>query len=556
MRKAITWLAAIAAIGAVAGSGGWYAFRPSVEAQLQALFDDARRQGIDLRYETLEIGGFPLGYEAVLSEVFVENARDGWSALFPTASGVVSLFDPNAVAFSFPDRFTMTMAQEVGGERILLHREVTSENMTARLARGDGEAVDYAIAADRLRVAPTETETDDHLAATDVRIEGALAGAGAGAPDALDMRLTASGATAQIALQMGERGLQDVALTLGAIDSRSDLTERGLDASTSIETLRIEAVDGANAIETALERITVDIDATPSDDAAPDPSASAADRIAAMLLQAATGRGVADVAVKVASWRQVSTSTALGAGDAIQTISIGGVDAESALSMSGDRMSAATTAGPTDFAFDGAAPVRGRIERSEMAIDYPLRADAGRVQVAALSYDLSDVSLDDATWAWLDPEGAMPRAMPGLSVEAALGVEILEDFFVLSDEGAPALDAAPTAPDDAAQSPVRFRTAQLDALTLDLLGLKASATAHATFDALTNTPNGKIEATITDWRAFLDNASRTPLGQSGLVAQAAFMLEQFTRPVDETTSRIDVEFQNGAIIINGEAIGG
>ena len=453
MGGAIKWLFGLAVVAAIAVTGGWYALKPSVEAQLDAIFADAERQGIASHYEAVEIGGFPFGYEAAFTALFFENTTEGWSVRFPTASGAVSALEPDTATFALPERFSLTLTQEIDGERVLISREVTSDNLVARLTRAEDDAVDYDIDADRVRVTPSGVESDDHIEAVDLSIDGRLGGAARNAPDALDMRFTAASATAQIAIESGADALQDVVLGLEGIESRSDLTERGLESKATIASLKIDAADGVSTSEMTMADIAVDVTATADTDVAGSVDAAAADRIAAMLLRAATGGGVAEAKFTTGAWRQTTTAPLAESGP-VQTVEFSGAGGDSAVSLAEDRLSLSTTTDALRFAFTGDTPVSGGVETAVGEITYPLRATDDDVQQATLIYKLADITLDEATWAWLDPEQTFTRAMPGLEIDATVGLAIFEDFFSLRDETADApttaLNPPPVEDDEAA----------------------------------------------------------------------------------------------------------
>ena len=569
MRKALYWLLGLAVLAGAGLSAFWVVYEPTARAAFEKTFADANAQGLKTSYSALEIGGFPLSYEGRFVDLAIESPQDGFAVRFPEARGAVSPLDPNGVDLIFPETFTLNAR----ADGALTSVDVTSKNLRARVGLSDADAIEYRVTADTLRLAPTAALVDDHIAYEQPVLSGRLTRAPDGAPRALDAALSASGFSAHLAMLDGSGDVNSAAITATDVSGSIDAVNTKLEATLDIGSL-LATTSGPEAFDSTVADVNVDLTVTPKTpfdftaltvSAAPDgPFGAPFEKALALLAQGVLDGGTADLFMNTGAWRYALSPTDLssagGLPDAVEgrsRVALSGADGKSALAIGSDTLTMTSSASAMGVRFDqgdGAPPIEGAAALSTLDLAYPLRAAPGVVQPASISYQLADLTLEEATWAQFDPEGAMPRAMPGLQLDAMAGLELFRNF--IEEETPTQLNAtASPSPDVLATDEewVALRTATIDTLKFEALGAVAEATGAFEFDG--EQANGEIEAILRDWRPFLENLGRTTLLTPELAGYAAFTLDGFMQEIDENSSRITIELKDGAPIINGTRLG-
>jgi len=140
MRRAGRICIAAGLIGAALWSGAWLAGRAVLSERMDTGLAALAAEGVTVEIGTREIGGFPFGYTARLSEVAL-SAADGTGVTLPDLSGGVSVTDPDRAAARFPPSFDVSLPAGGGTRRvavesaglILSAEGVTGKDRRARL---------------------------------------------------------------------------------------------------------------------------------------------------------------------------------------------------------------------------------------------------------------------------------------------------------------------------------------------------------------------------------------------------------------------------------------
>jgi len=153
MRKALFALIGIALIAAVAWTGLWFYGKGRIVEEIEAQARIIRAQGGEAEYETIELGGFPLGYTGRIIAPRVKTVRDvkapsgegtvpatiAWSAPWIEASATVMA--PNAVGFTFPETQVVILdLPELEGASLPI--TLTSQDLKMTTAR-DGDDITF-----------------------------------------------------------------------------------------------------------------------------------------------------------------------------------------------------------------------------------------------------------------------------------------------------------------------------------------------------------------------------------------------------------------------------
>ncbi len=129
-RRTVIFLVLV--LAAAAFSGFWFWSAGRLESAVARWADEQRQRGYEIVYAGPEIGGFPLGLQAVF-ETPEMASPDGWRWRGPTLSGQAQVWDPTTIEASFPGRHFVSNATAEAAEA-----EITAESATALVAFGGG----------------------------------------------------------------------------------------------------------------------------------------------------------------------------------------------------------------------------------------------------------------------------------------------------------------------------------------------------------------------------------------------------------------------------------
>ena len=527
---------------------GWTIFEPVARAEIENQVAALNQQGLRASYANLDSFGFsglPLTFEARMTDVVIQNPRQGWSVRLPEARGQVSPLDPSAVTLLLPENFTvgrLTGDDTAGGPTgEVAALTIVSNNLTARLTQDEADAVTYDISADKLRMHPVGADParsdSDQISYEAPKLSGVVRRSG-GAPEAIRMAFALDKTEAQFSLADPSGASTDMLWRGEGVSGELDATADQLTLTLNAAGLHLTAPDNA-AVRNGAEGLSLTAAFTPAKSydlallaaAADDP-----DTLTSMLSVAAAAivqSDQVDIELKAAS---LQNTQALGPGDAVRVTAADNVNR---LLLDGDVMRASTSTGATSFEVFGARSLTGALDRSRVTLDYPVRAAPGEVQPVRLSAELQRLDLSAESWAKVDPDNALNRTPAALALEAEMGVELLVDMLNLS-----AAESAALPPEER----LKIRSFDLETFTFNLLGLEAEAAGAV--KTLDDKLDGELEMTIKNWRSSLEALSKVELINPGMLDMAAFMLQNAAKPVDETSSVINLRFDKGRMVLN------
>ncbi len=186
------------------------------------------------------------------------------------------------------------------------------------------------------------------------------------------------------------------------------------------------------------------------------------------------------------------------------------------------------TAGPVEFG------ITSPVMATETAGDY------------GLTMKLSQLAVNEETWAMFDPQGALPRDAADIAIDVSGKAKI--DF--------PALIAAE---ETGAMPPVpQPETLDITELAVSVAGAALNATGAFTFDNSMGTPMplGEANVSVTGANALIDGLIATGLLAEEDAMGARMMMGAFMTPganPDELTTKIEAK-EGFAIFVNGQQI--
>lgn len=152
MRKAL-WIAGGVVVALAAGlTGFWYFNQSTARTQIEAALEQLNQAGVETTYEALEIEGFPIAYEGVLTNLNVKLVTEGVALSFPTVSAGMNLTSIGTVNFVMPQRFTATPL-DASGSPLNESLAVESEAFLAAITPQEAGEIDMRFSADLLRLA-------------------------------------------------------------------------------------------------------------------------------------------------------------------------------------------------------------------------------------------------------------------------------------------------------------------------------------------------------------------------------------------------------------------
>ncbi|MEO1292662.1 MAG: DUF2125 domain-containing protein [Pseudomonadota bacterium] len=545
MRKALLVLVGLVVLVVGGWAGAWFMGKPTAEAAITATLADMRAQGISTTYDDLSIVGFPHSYEGRFTNLTATVEEQGTTLAFPTASGAVSITDTDTLVLTFPEKFQISQSEE--GRTSTM--DVISDGLTAAFTQLGDDALGYKVAAASLSLDPKDTNAQSYgvFSYTNPQIDGTLSRNRASNDGTIDLAFTADRLNTTAIVPMASPEGEPVTAPMqigadqltGAIKGDASALRVTLDAS-ELQTNQQGPVDAV----TKIGGLDLDLAVTPKDRFDMDQLIAAQnagnffDALSLVLYEAVKNGGTFDIAVNTGP-----AEYTMGASPQLPFQRLDMTSASSAtkinvtantLSLTADASTLAVAAQTPD------GPRAGALDRSKMDIRYPLQASP-EVQTATISYDLADITLEDSTWAAIDPDGALPREMRGLQLDVGLDVVMLQDLLTPPGQDLPIADGAP----------MEFKSVTLNKVLLDMLGLEA--TAGGALDLSAGDPQGTIDINLKNWRPFFDNLARTQVIDPTYVSIAQVSVASVVEPgPSPDVSVIKLDFRDGNMFVNGK----
>ncbi len=149
----------VLALAIVGLSGAWLVNRGAAERQIETALEKLGEAGVEAKFDSLAIAGFPTAYEGVLTNLTLRFVADRVALSFPEVAAGMSVASIGTVDFTLPAQFTAMRLDESGaptGEKIV----VRSDGLTTAVTPREDGGVDVALAAERLRLSPSEKAID------------------------------------------------------------------------------------------------------------------------------------------------------------------------------------------------------------------------------------------------------------------------------------------------------------------------------------------------------------------------------------------------------------
>lgn len=474
------------AIAGLAGlwTAGWfvgleYVAKPAADAQVERL----RAGDMFFSYKARESSGFPLGWTFDYRDARIADASGLWSWEGPGLRIQTSVDDPGALTLSpsAGSRATVNLGEETIGF------DIASEGLTARLS-GEGDAAALAVKAARLTATQNEAgyvsdariHLEDLAAAVDFAAgSGAYVGEGEAAAMEVAYRLSIDGVTGS----HSRTRMDDVEIVF-----ESDL--RG--ANSLAELI---AADGSARVRLAARRYEGEGGSTGGPSAPP--------------VSVLTSGGASAIELSVGEGRA--------------------------------RYSAESEGVAASFRYEAPAPLsRGAFTMAagRAAMDMPIAK--GGPAPYELSLALEEVSLDDETWAAVDPAGALRRDPIELAVDFGGEARVLTDFSAVAAAAGP---------------PIDVETLDIRKARLSLLGASVEATGRLEIAGVAAQPDGEITVKLT--RALELVGELVAAGFLPPQAAEAYgaLAQEYAAPgdaPDELVSRIIS--RNGVVTANGKLL--
>lgn len=219
---------------------------------------------------------------------------------------------------------------------------------------------------------------------------------------------------------------------------------------------------------------------------------------------------------------------------------------EDGLTYEGSTTDMATNLTSTDMPF----PISYAAALNSFRLAMPVVASEDE-QPFALRYVLEGLTLDDAIWQAMDPEGALPRDPASLTIDVEGQALLTQDFMD------PDYMEGTSGPDGESPMPFLPRSLSIKDISLDAVGASMDMAGELTFGDDPSQPVGTIEGTFSGINTLLDT-----LVQMGVVPQEQLMgprmmLAMFARPVEGNPDQLETEIEfreGGSIFANGQQI--
>lgn len=201
------------------------------------------------------------------------------------------------------------------------------------------------------------------------------------------------------------------------------------------------------------------------------------------------------------------------------------------------------------------------VDLTTSAVPTPIKVSTGPVEFGltspvmatesagdyALKIKLAGVTVNEETWAMVDPGAALPRDPADLSVDLA-GKVVVDFIALMAAEGDAMAEVATPAPE----------TLDIRDLTLKVAGAAFTGTGAFTFDNSMGVPMpiGEANVSLTGGNALIDGLIATGLISNEDAMGVRMMMGGFMTPganPDELTSKIEAK-AGGEITVNGQRV--
>lgn len=249
VRRLLIIIAVLAVIVAAGVSGLWFMNRGVAKDLIVAALDDAKAAGVDVVYDDLSIGGFPLGYEGTLTNVVAQNASAGVQISFPSASASVSVTDPDTVIFNLPAEATL-IDLAPGGELTGRPTKVTADAAVLAITPGGVDEYDFAFQADRVRMAPDIDGATDFVEFASPRAEGDLTIDRANQTGAVSVAFETAGVDSSFQAADAQGEPADAILKIGPVNANLAASDERITLDVEYASFEFELADAATATAT------------------------------------------------------------------------------------------------------------------------------------------------------------------------------------------------------------------------------------------------------------------------------------------------------------------
>ena len=457
---------------------------------------------------TLETGAEEITDAAVRIEDAVWQLDGGNGTRTVARLGTVEMTtrDDGTVAVTLPDTIPVEVTAADGG-RASFELQQTGQSLSVG---GTAQAMRYDLSSDRLALALTEA-TDPDGTALD-----------------LAFRSTLNGIAATYGMQpeAGAGGIvvHDYNATAESLDLLAEGTDPESDAPFTVSG-RLDRV-----------RIDTDLDLPPSYDAGD----------TAAMLQAGFAAAT-DFGYDASAWifrfggesGPVEGTATTGAGG--QTFDL----SQAGLSVDGEVARITSDITSPDLP----VPVRLSAERYGSELQLPV-LPSETAEPFAVRYGLEALTLDDAVWALIDPQGAIARDPASLTIDLSGAARLDRSLFAEPPAGA--------------ESPLagELRALDVNRIGLALAGATLDVTGGLTFDpdgplatGGAPSPEGRLTVDLTGVNALIDGAIALGFVPADQAMMGRMMLGMFATQTGEDALQTVIEFTpDGRILANGQQV--
>ncbi|MCI4661841.1 MAG: DUF2125 domain-containing protein [Neomegalonema sp.] len=543
MRKALWVLLGVVAIAVIGWSAVWFIGRPEAEKTIRQSLSNLGGQGVEVTFADLDIAGFPFAYQANFTDLTARIADQELEAQFPSASGAVAISDTSTTILTFPDHFTVADLS-AGGERF----EVESDGLEARITRLQGDALGYALSAKRIAVDPRDAAARSYglFSYTNPQVSGTLSRDRAAQNGLLDVTFAADSLNTEVNVEgRAPDQVQKFAIAAdalkGSIHGDEDAIRMKIDAASLIATAPAPSPTDYRFkdLDLALE-VLPDGKLDLAELIAAQDFASGLDALINVPIRAVKAGGTLDLDLNIGPG-----STRIFPGEAdtgISALDLAYAGGSSTLDVRQDKVELRSTANAIDFSAVLPDAVRkGQIGTATTTLFFPALASSA-LQESKIQYNISDLVLDDETWAALDPQNAIDRKPGAFTTDISMNIFLHEDLLVETGQEL-----------DTTASPMSVESFEINDFTIDLLELFAQADGTVDLNSGKSAPEGWVEVTMKDWQQFLQNVQTLQFVDPMFIGIANVWIGGVAVPsADGLASVIRFDFKDGSLLINGK----
>lgn len=477
----------------------WNAGKEEVFARMDAEILALEASGTAIRFADREVGGFPFGYEVTLKDVEAHLAGSGSTYRLPSVTSSADLSDPDRLVTVLPPEFELEIVP-------------TEEMKTNRPGMAERYLVEF------------------ESIAAEIIIDGR--------PDAArDIELSAESV---LAVHTDEEQSTSIAVELQNLASSSTLPAR-IDDGKTVTTgtvgfldyvVRGAAETGASVtIEGQVEDVTF----------AGNSSLRTAADLRALLDGDATGE----------------VEATFGIGTSVSRFASDGTDETPAGSL---VMRAGTSSGALELA-DGTIVVRGESRNNswnvKTAAEAPVQDTTVQIEMFdtiyrvpmapspdmrpfEVKFAMVDLTLDDALWSVLDPEGEIDRAPAQILVDTIGTMRLTKPQSEIRPGEAP---------------PVAFGNLSVNKLDVSLLGASATARGEIEFIQPINLPQGTMTLRIKNALEVMSRLVEAEVLTPDILLFASLMAQNYLLQDPESGELVgEFEMGPGGITVNGQPL--